>query len=595
MILTSVSCKIGVVISNTCTAIDDTLPIVTQHQTTHVESSPYNVSLVQFLPYSPGTTIMLRTGPPACAVTEKPSTVMTAFELPNEPILLVTADQKLRDEFVQLLQGFRINLTTCEDIGTAIDIIAQDTFSLILIDEAMPGNGQYTSDVEPPQPMYQLCEMIRGQRGMEETPVLVIMTEQDDQQIERAFAHGATDFLLRPLRSVVVRQRIPYLMHMSQMQSHLRQQEERYRIISNSISDYAYAVRVEPDGTLTQEWITKAVELITGYSADEIQKTGLDSLIHADDRTIVQERYERLLRGQRDVSEYRILTRQGEVRWLRDHGQPTFDLYSGRVNRIYGAAQDITERKRTEAMMQAKTVELEERNQELDAFAHTVAHDLKNPIASMLGFASLVLNYFDRMSEEALREHLVMIMESAYKAKDIINSLLLLASVNKQDDLPYTPLRMHDIINEVLRRHLNMIRDTRAEITMPEDFPVAIGYAPWVEEVWANYLSNALKYGGRPPHVTFGAEPHINGKINFYMIDNGSGLTLEERDKVFMPFTRFSQAKTDGNGLGLSVVHRIVTRLGGEVGVEQVAAGGSKFMFTLPAASSAPVASPTGK
>jgi PAS domain S-box-containing protein len=519
---------------------------------------------------------------------------MTVTELPNEPILVITADLALRDELVHLLQDFRIGLTYCEDPGAVLDILSQNTFSLVLIDDALPSRDSNIPTVDHYRSMYWLCEAIRGQLNMADTPVLVMLSEHDDDAIDKAFKYGATDFLLKPLRPVIVQQRIPYLMHMSEVQNHLRQQEERYRIISNSISDYAYAVRVEPDNTLSQEWITKAVELITGYSADEIQKVGWSALVHPDDSITLEQHYAKLMRGQRNVSEFRIFTRQGDVRWLRDHGQPTFDLATGRVNRIYGAAQDITDSKRSEAMMKAKTVELEERNQELDAFAHTVAHDLKNPIASMLGFTSLIMNYYDRMSEENLREHLQMIMDSAYKAKDIINSLLLLASVNKQDDLLYTPLRMHDIINEVLRRYLGMIRDTRAEIILPDDFPAAMGYAPWVEEVWANYFSNALKYGGKPPLITFGAEPHIDGKINFYIIDNGPGLTLEERDKVFLPFTRFSQVKSDGNGLGLSVVHRIVTRLGGEVGVEQVAAGGSKFMFTLPAART-PATAASGK
>jgi PAS domain S-box-containing protein len=527
---------------------------------------------------------------------------MTALELPNEPILLITADQALRDELVLLLQGFRIGLICCEDIDTVMELLSQDNFALVLIDDAMPALSAASSKLkqdgvtlEPPQPMYRICEAIRRQPRMAETPVLVILSEREDQPIEAAFAHGATDFLLKPLRPVIVQQRIPYLIHISRVQNHLRQQEERYRLISNSISDYAYAYRVEPDGTLTLEWVTKAVELITGFTADEIQKTSWSTLTHPDDSAVLAQHFERLLRGERAVTEFRIFTRQGQVRWLRDHGQPTLDPYSGRVNRIYGAAQDITEQKRSEAMMHAKTTELEERNQELDAFAHTVAHDLKNPIASMLGFASLILNYFDRMSEDNLREHIVLIMESAYKARDIINSLLLLASVSKQDDLPYTPLRMHDIIDEVLRRFVGMIHDTHAEIIVPENFPVAIGYAPWVEEVWANYLSNALKYGGKPPHITFGAETQTDAKINFYIIDNGPGLTLEERDKVFLPFTRFSQVKSDGTGLGLSVVHRIVTRLGGEVGVEQVAAGGSKFMFTLPAARTIPIAATAAK
>src|SRR5690606_16230599 len=100
-----------------------------------------------------------------------------------------------------------------------------------------------------------------------------------------------------------------------------------------------------------------------------------------------------------------------QVRWLQDHGYPVYDETLGRVVRIYGAAKDITESKIAEQLLWKQTSELQERNQELDAFAHTVAHDLKNPIASMMGFTSLVLNYYHRMTDDQVKEYLALIME----------------------------------------------------------------------------------------------------------------------------------------------------------------------------------------
>ncbi len=519
---------------------------------------------------------------------------MTVLVPQKDTLLVVTADHDLWAQFVDLLENDLASLVCCQDVASAMEILTRQPFDLVLIDERLPDNGFASQNagigsIASFAPVHMLCEVIRSRTELPEIPVMVVLAEDDDDRIEAAFSHGATDYLIQPLRPPIVRQRVHYLLHIKEAQTHLYRQEERYRIISNSVSDYAYSYRVDADGRTFPEWSTKAYEMITGYrlNPDEEIKDNWARVVHPDDAYITQERWERLIHGERDVSEFRILTSRGNVRWMRDHGQPTFDSYTGRVNRIYGMVHDITDYKHSETMMQAKTDELEERNQELDAFAHTVAHDLKNPIASMMGFASLVLNYYDRMSEERLREHLTMIMESGYKAKDIINSLLLLASVHKQEDLLYTPLSMHDIINEVLRRYINMIRDYRAEIILPEEFPMAVGYAPWVEEVWSNYFSNALKYGGRPPRVTFGAEELHDGMIMYYIMDNGEGLTLEERDRAFLPFTRFSQAKIDGHGLGLSVVHRIVTKLGGEVSVEPVASGGCKFTFTLPAVAKA--------
>jgi signal transduction histidine kinase len=129
-----------------------------------------------------------------------------------------------------------------------------------------------------------------------------------------------------------------------------------------------------------------------------------------------------------------------------------------------------------------------------------------------------------------------------------------------------------------------MIRDWQAVVKLPPEWPPVSGYAPWVEEVWVNYLSNALKYGGRPPRIELGAQPQPDGMVRFWIHDNGSGLTPADQARLFAPFTRLNRARGIGHGLGLSIVRRIVEKLGGQVGVESQPGQGSTFFFTLPAA-----------
>ncbi|HRF96947.1 MAG TPA: ATP-binding protein, partial [Aggregatilineales bacterium] len=95
------------------------------------------------------------------------------------------------------------------------------------------------------------------------------------------------------------------------------------------------------------------------------------------------------------------------------------------------------------------------------------------------------------------------------------------------------------------RRLSLLIEETKADIDYPSDFPIAMGYAPWVEEIWVNYVSNALKYGGRPAKVTIGADDPKDGMIRFWVRDNGRGLTPEEQGRVFTPFTRLNQVKIE--------------------------------------------------
>ena len=221
---------------------------------------------------------------------------------------------------------------------------------------------------------------------------------------------------------------------------------------------------------------------------------------------------------------------------------------------------------------------------ELDAYAHTVAHDLKNPLTALVGFSSLLLKRFRRLTDEEIEQNLAMIAQNARKMTNIIDELLLLSSVRKVDEVACEPLDMARIVAEAKSRLVDMVAESNALIEEPETWPVALGHAAWVEEVWANYLSNAIKYGGTPPHIRLGGEVGPNGQARFWVQDNGPGLTAEECARLFTPFERLGQVRAKGHGLGLSIVQRIVQKLGGKIGVESAPGAGSRFYFTLPLA-----------
>ena len=244
----------------------------------------------------------------------------------------------------------------------------------------------------------------------------------------------------------------------------------------------------------------------------------------------------------------------------------------------------IVERKRAEETLRHYADQLTAQNAELDAFAHTVAHDLKNPLGIITGFANVLDTDCETMSPEEISEASRYIARSGEKLDTIIEELLLLAGVRKQDVIPQ-PLDMGRIVREAIERLQLLIQDQQAQITLQDEagWPVALGHASWIEEVWANYLSNALKYGGRPPRIIVGATRQLDRQARFWVKDNGLGLSKEAQTELFTPFTRLEQVNLQGHGLGLSVVQRIVDRLGGQVGVESEPGHGSTFFFTLPA------------
>lgn len=245
---------------------------------------------------------------------------------------------------------------------------------------------------------------------------------------------------------------------------------------------------------------------------------------------------------------------------------------------------EIAERKKVEASLQKRTLELEKQNAELDAYAHTVAHDLKSPLSSLIGFADLLGRRYEHMPSEKIPYFLSIMSQNGHKIISIIDELLLLASVRTVEEVRLTPIDMARVARESRQRLADAIAESNAELITPETWPAALGHEPWIEEVLVNYISNAIKYGGTPPRIELGATDTLNGYIRFWVRDNGKGLTPEEQAKLFTPFTQLENANSNGHGLGLSIVQRIVEKLDGEVGVESAVGQGSTFYFTLPRA-----------
>jgi signal transduction histidine kinase len=142
-------------------------------------------------------------------------------------------------------------------------------------------------------------------------------------------------------------------------------------------------------------------------------------------------------------------------------------------------------------------------------------------------------------------------------------------------------------IKAALARFRDQIERRQIVIKLDESFPEAMGHAPWIEEVFANLIGNAIKYMGEnnpDPRIEITAD-HQGIEVCYKVKDHGIGITPQNQHELFKPFTRLGDLPQEGSGLGLSIVKRIVTNLNGRVGLEYSAPGeGSTFWFTLPAA-----------
>jgi signal transduction histidine kinase len=252
--------------------------------------------------------------------------------------------------------------------------------------------------------------------------------------------------------------------------------------------------------------------------------------------------------------------------------------------------EEIRQRQEVEAALTSTNAQLREevasREQlidDLNAFSFMVAHDLKNPLTNIALTAGVLRMSVTLANDKVGQDAAERLAHQVEKINRIINELLVLASVQKED-IHTEPLDMEAVICEVELRLDRLIKEHRPEIRKPLVWPSACGHASWVEEIWENYVSNAIHYGGRPPIVEIGADEPKDGMVRFWVRDNGLGLDERARAQLFALFNRSSSSRTTGHGLGLSIVKRIADKLGGEVGVENECPGeGCTFYFTLPA------------
>lgn len=321
--------------------------------------------------------------------------------------------------------------------------------------------------------------------------------------------------------------------------------------------------------------INSRFEKMSGYSKMEVMGNDLNMLINPNKHEAHKEHLNHFFSSPRirpmGVGLELTVHRKNKKTFPVEISISFLDTESGRLG--IGFITDNTERK--------KAIEaLTKRNIELDAYAHTVAHDLKSSLNGISGFSDLLLEEEGLTNKAIRKEYIEMIARSSKKMNDVIRELLLFASIDKID-LDFKSFSMKEVIEEALSRLSYQIAQSGATISIDETIIDCKSYSPWVEEVWLNYLSNAIKYGGDSPQIKITSEKENNSFIKYSVIDNGPGIIPEKLNKIFEEKELNTLKSTKGSGLGLSIVKRIIDKLEGKVAVKSEINKGTKFSFYL--------------
>jgi signal transduction histidine kinase len=284
--------------------------------------------------------------------------------------------------------------------------------------------------------------------------------------------------------------------------------------------------------------------------------------------------------------EFRVVWPDGSIHWINDIGSILADE-TGEPLGMYGIQMDVTERKLAEEERERLIGELEAKNSELERFTYTVSHDLKSPVVTIKGFLGFIKQDIAAGNMERFHSDLERIGNAAQKMEQLLRDLLELSRIGRLMNPP-KEIPFESLVREALELVHGQIEACGAVVHVQPDLPVIHGDRPRLVEVLQNLLDNAAKYmGDQPnPRIEIGQRGEENGRLVFYVKDNGMGVAPEHHERIFGLFNKLD-AQSEGTGVGLALVKRIIEFHGGRVWVEGDAGKGSTFLFTLPPGPSA--------
>jgi PAS domain S-box-containing protein len=259
---------------------------------------------------------------------------------------------------------------------------------------------------------------------------------------------------------------------------------------------------------------------------------------------------------------------------------PILDIH-GEVDYLVAEGRDISSLKQTEAQLQKKAFELEEANKELESFSYSVSHDLRAPLRIIHGYTEIIIEDYSGKIEEEGKRMLDIVNNNVRRMGQLIDDLLNLSRTGRKE-LVFNKVNVHGLVESAVS-DLKISGDKLPEMHTEKLEPVYTD-ANLLQQVWINLISNAVKYSRtkQDPSIEIRSE-RKKDEIVYSVKDNGVGFDMKYAGKLFGVFQRLHKMNEfEGTGVGLALVHRIVTKLGGRVWAEAEVGKGATFFFSLP-------------
>jgi PAS domain S-box-containing protein len=360
----------------------------------------------------------------------------------------------------------------------------------------------------------------------------------------------------------------------------LGQSEQKFRNIAEQIEDVIFVT--DQGGVIT--YISPSSATVFGWPAEEMINRPFPEFLATVDVSLALTQFRQAITsGQKQAPLSLQMKRKDGTDFIGELRANVIQQ-DGLATGTIGIILDITARKQAEAEREKLITELAAKNTELERFTYTVSHDLKSPLITINGFLSWLekdirAGEFDRVKADTNQ-----IREASNKMQRLLDELLELSRIgrlmNPPEEVPF-----ETIVREALKLVEGRLAERGMAVEVAEDLPVIYGDRARLVEVVQNLVDNAAKYVGDQcqPHIEIGLREQ-NGEPVFFVEDNGKGIESKFHQKVFDLFGKLDTG-SEGTGIGLTLVKRIVEIHGGRIWVESEGNNkGSTFCFTLPLA-----------
>ncbi|MGD0341974.1 MAG: ATP-binding protein, partial [Bacteroidales bacterium] len=362
--------------------------------------------------------------------------------------------------------------------------------------------------------------------------------------------------------------------------------------IYNTVGDVIFQLAVEDGNNFRFNSVNKTFSTVTGLDASMVIGKTVNKIIPEPSLSIVLPNYIKAIKQKtivrwEETTEYPTGALTGIVSVA-----PVFD-HNGKCTHLVGSVHDITERKlienkikklneELEERVNLRTIQLENANKELEAFAYSVSHDLRAPLRAISGFSKIIIeDYSDKIEIEGQRICNVIQNETS-RMGQLIDDLLTFSRLSRTS-MQTSLTDMKSLVQQIFDETKKQYEDKKINFIQGDILPTIFDIS-LMRQVWVNLFSNAFKFSSRKKIIEIETGSYREkGEIIYFIKDKGAGFDMKYIDKLFGVFQRLHNLdEFQGTGVGLAIVQRIIHRHGGRVWAEAEINKGAKFYFSLP-------------